>query len=89
MNAVARQEGSVIGRLKTGLSLRTAQSGDWYDRLLSAPLSGGARYNGPSATLFSLAGLADQRLTGPLGVAVERPPLPAGVLHSESRKCLR
>lgn len=71
MSAVARQNGSVIGRLKTGLSLRTSQSGDWYDRLLSAPLSGGARYNGPSATMFSLAGLADQRLTGPLGVAVD------------------
>jgi len=43
----------------------------WTERLLAAPLSGGIRYNGPADTLFSLAGLADQSLTGNIGVAAD------------------
>ena len=34
-------------------------------------LSGGIRYNGPADTLFSLAALADQSLTGNIGVAAD------------------
>jgi translocation and assembly module TamB len=43
----------------------------WRERLLAAPLSGGVRYNGPADTLFSLAALADQSLTGNIGVAAD------------------
>jgi translocation and assembly module TamB len=39
--------------------------------LLAAPLSGGVRYNGPADTLFSLAALADQSLSGNIGVAAD------------------
>ena len=39
--------------------------------MLAAPLSGGIRYNGPADTLFSLAALADQSLTGNIGVAAD------------------
>jgi translocation and assembly module TamB len=38
---------------------------------MAAPLSGGVRYNGPAAVIFSLAGLSDQQLTGPIGIAAD------------------
>src|SRR3546814_16547877 len=48
-------------------------AGTWSERLLEAPLSGGIRYSGPSAVLFSLAALPGQPLTGPLAVGVDFP----------------
>src|SRR3546814_8094533 len=44
----------------------------WSERLMGAPLSGGIRYSGPSAVLFSLAALPGQQLTGPIAVGVDR-----------------
>ncbi|VVT13578.1 Autotransporter secretion inner membrane protein TamB [Sphingomonas sp. EC-HK361] len=41
------------------------------ERLMAAPLSGGIRYNGPSAVLFSLAALQGQQLSGPIAVAAD------------------
>ncbi|WP_284126626.1 translocation/assembly module TamB domain-containing protein [Parerythrobacter aestuarii] len=84
--AVMRQRGTVIGRLNTSLRPLGPGAGDWTERLLAAPLSGGVRYNGPAATLFSLVGDADQHLTGPIAVAadfsgrVEQPRL-AGIIR--------
>jgi translocation and assembly module TamB len=43
----------------------------WTQRLQSAPLGGGIRYAGPADVLFSFAGLADQRLSGPIAVAAD------------------
>src|SRR3546814_6123323 len=43
----------------------------WSERLMGAPLSGGIRYSGPSAVLFSLAALPGQQLTGPIAVGVD------------------
>ena len=37
----------------------------------SGALSGGLRYNGPSAVLFSFAGLSGQQLSGPIAVAAD------------------
>jgi translocation and assembly module TamB len=45
--------------------------GGWTTRLAHAPLSGGIRYNGPAAVLFSLSGLAGQQLSGPVAVAAD------------------
>ncbi|WP_240956984.1 translocation/assembly module TamB domain-containing protein [Pseudopontixanthobacter vadosimaris] len=69
--AVIRRRGSVIGRMVATLSPLPPGAGPWSERLLQAPLGGGIRYNGPADTLFSLAGLVDQRLSGPVGVAAD------------------
>ena len=69
--AVIRRRGAVIGRMTATLSPLSPGNGAWSTRLLEAPLGGGIRYNGPADTLFSLAGLADQRLSGPIGVAAD------------------
>ncbi|MEL6237369.1 MAG: translocation/assembly module TamB domain-containing protein [Pseudomonadota bacterium] len=69
--AVIRQGGDVIGRVHTDLTPFAGASGAWMDRFLEARLGGGLRYTGPVANIFSLAGLADQSLTGPVGVAAD------------------
>lgn len=69
--AVIRERGSVIGRMVASLRPLPPGAGDWTTRLSAAPLSGGIRYNGPADTLFSFAGMADQRLSGPIGVAAD------------------
>ncbi|VWX51440.1 translocation/assembly module TamB domain-containing protein [Novosphingobium sp. 9U] len=69
--AVMRRRGTVIGRLVATLRPLGPGAGSWTERLMSAPLGGGIRYNGPADTLFSFAGLTDQRLTGPIGVAAD------------------
>ncbi|MEN3971686.1 translocation/assembly module TamB domain-containing protein [Sphingomicrobium sp. XHP0235] len=85
--AVMRRRGSVIGRIVASLRPLPPGSGSWTTRMLQAPLSGGIRYNGPADTLFSFAGTADQRLSGPIGVAadfsgrVARPQL-AGIIRA-------
>ena len=69
--AVMRRRGAVIGRMVASLNPLPPGSGSWTTRLLSAPLGGGIRYNGPADTLFSFAGQPDQRLSGPIGVAAD------------------
>jgi translocation and assembly module TamB len=69
-DAVMRQSGEVVGRINSTLG-PPAEKGGWVDRLLAAPLGGGVRYNGPAQTVFALLGLADQSLTGPLGLAAD------------------
>lgn len=69
--AVIRQGGDVVGRIHTQLSPRLGDDGDWVKALLEAPLDGGVRYTGSAATVFSLAGLADQELNGALGIAAD------------------
>jgi len=69
--AVMRRRGAVIGRMNATLSPLPPGSGSWTTRLLSAPLGGGVRYNGPADTLFSFAGQPDQRLSGPIAVAAD------------------
>ncbi|MDJ0979684.1 MAG: translocation/assembly module TamB domain-containing protein [Erythrobacter sp.] len=69
--AVVRQQGTVIGRLNASLAPPLAQGDSWLERLAEAPLGGGLRYTGPAETVFSLAGLANHRLTGAIGVAAD------------------
>lgn len=69
--AVLRQRGSVIGRLVASLRPLPPGAGSWSERLLSAPLSGGIRYNGPADTLFSFSGMVGQSLSGPVGLAAD------------------
>jgi translocation and assembly module TamB len=69
--AVVRRRGVAVGRLQVDLTPLPTGGASWTERLLSAPLSGGIRYNGPADTLFSLAALSDQSLTGNIGVAAD------------------
>lgn len=69
--AVMRRRGTVVGRLVALLRPLGPTAGSWTDRMMAAPLSGGIRYNGPADTLFSFAGLTDQRLSGPIGLAAD------------------
>ncbi|MFA7601459.1 MAG: translocation/assembly module TamB domain-containing protein [Novosphingobium sp.] len=69
--AVFRQRGSVIGRMQASLRPLPPGAGPWVERLLGAPLGGGIRYNGPADTLFSFAGLSNQQLSGPIGMAAD------------------
>jgi translocation and assembly module TamB len=69
--AVMRRRGTVVGRLVASLRPLGPTAGSWTERMMAAPLSGGIRYNGPADTLFSFAGLTDQRLSGPIGLAAD------------------
>ena len=60
-----------MGRVQVDLTPLPPGTASWAERLLAAPLSGGVRYNGPADTLFSLAALADQSLSGNIGVAAD------------------
>jgi translocation and assembly module TamB len=68
---IIRRRGAAVGRMQVDLTPLPPGNARWTERLLAAPLSGGIRYNGPADTLFSLAGLADQSLTGNIGVAAD------------------
>lgn len=70
LDAVIRRGGAVIGRAQARLQ-PVGGGGSWMDRLMAAPLSGGIRYNGPAEVLSSLAGLANEQLSGPIGVGAD------------------
>jgi len=69
--ALVRRGTSTIGRLVANLRPLAAGAGSLSTRLMAAPLSGGIRYNGPSAVLFSLAALPNQALNGPIAIAAD------------------
>ncbi|WP_267396871.1 MULTISPECIES: translocation/assembly module TamB domain-containing protein [unclassified Sphingomonas] len=69
--ALIKRGPTTIGRLVAGLRPLAPGAGSWTTRLMQAPLSGGIRYNGPSAVLFSLAALPEQQLSGPIAVAAD------------------
>ena len=71
LKAVMRTRGTVIGRLQAQVDPLGPGAGGWMQRISGAPVRGGLRYIGPADTLFSFAGLTDQRLAGPLGVAAD------------------
>jgi translocation and assembly module TamB len=71
MRALIKRGGATIGRMIATLRPLGPGAGNWNERLLAAPLSGGVRYNGPAALPFSLAGLSNQQLTGPIGIAAD------------------
>ncbi|MHA6719502.1 translocation/assembly module TamB domain-containing protein [Sphingomonas sp. RS6] len=87
--AIIRRGDATIGRLVATLRPLGPGAGNWIERLLAAPLSGGIRYNGPAGFPFSLAGLVNQQLEGPIGIAadfsgqVQRPQL-TGVVRADN-----
>ena len=87
--AVIRRAGAVIGRAQVRLQPLGAPGGNWTTRLLASPLGGGIRYNGPAEVLWSLAGIANQQLSGPIGVAADfsgrvQNPLFAGIVRANN-----
>ncbi|WP_213980258.1 translocation/assembly module TamB domain-containing protein [Sphingomonas sp. dw_22] len=87
--ALIKRGGATIGRMVATLRPLGPAAGSWNQRLLAAPLSGGIRYNGPAALPFSLAGLSNQQLTGPIGIAADfagqvRAPVLTGVVRGEN-----
>ncbi|WP_422125404.1 translocation/assembly module TamB domain-containing protein [Sphingobium arseniciresistens] len=70
LRALIRRNGTAVGRVVATMQPLGGGAG-WPDRLMTAPLGGGIRYNGPADVLFSLAGQADQTLTGPIAAAAD------------------
>jgi len=68
--ALVRRGPTVVGRMVANLQ-PLGPGASWSERLMAAPLSGGIRYNGPSAVLFSLAALPNQQLSGPIAIAAD------------------
>lgn len=68
--ALIKRGTTTIGRMVATLQ-PLGPGATWNERLMTAPLSGGIRYNGPSAVLFSLAGFANQSVSGPIAVAAD------------------
>ena len=71
VRALIRRGQTVVGRMVANLRPLPPGNGGWVNRLMQAPLSGGIRYNGPSAVLFSFAALPNQQLSGPIAVAAD------------------
>lgn len=69
--ALIKRGPTTIGRVVATLQPLGPGAGSWTTRLLAAPLSGGIRYNGPSAVLFSMVGFADQTVSGPVAIAAD------------------
>jgi translocation and assembly module TamB len=69
LRALVRRGATPVGRVLA--TLRPAGAGPWTSRLLAGPLGGGIRYNGPAGVLFSLAGLANQQVAGPIAIAAD------------------
>lgn len=70
LRALVKRGTTTVGRMVAALR-PVGTGGSWVSRLTAAPLTGGIRYNGPAGVLFSLAGLADQQLSGPIAVAAD------------------
>ncbi|MBS0477989.1 MAG: translocation/assembly module TamB [Proteobacteria bacterium] len=68
--ALIKRGTTTIGRMQANLA-PLGGGASWSERLMSAPLTGGVRYNGPAGVLFSLAGLANQQASGGIAVAAD------------------
>lgn len=68
--ALVRRGPTVVGRMVANLRPLGAGA-SWTERLMAAPLSGGIRYNGPSAVLFSFAAIPNQQVSGPIAIAAD------------------
>jgi translocation and assembly module TamB len=85
--AIVRQGNAVVGRMQ--LALTPSPGGDWLREVSTARVTGGIRYNGPAAVLFSLSGQGGQQLNGPIAVAADisgraDAPLLTGVVKAKS-----
>ncbi|WP_420139617.1 translocation/assembly module TamB domain-containing protein [Sphingomonas sp.] len=70
VRALIKRSGAVLGRMQARLAPLGAGAGI-SERLFSAPLSGGIRYNGPAEVLWSMSGIARQDLSGPIAIGAD------------------
>ena len=70
-HAVVRRRGVVVGRLQARLAPIPPGSAPWTQRIKSAPLTGGVRYDGPAEVLWGLSGVGGQEVSGPLAIGVD------------------
>ena len=71
LRALIKRGPTPVGRVVAMMRPLAPGAGAWTARLMQAPLSGGIRYNGPAAVLFSLAAVANQQLSGPIAIAAD------------------
>jgi len=69
--ALVKRGTMTVGRMVATVRPLPPGSGSIATRIMSAPLTGGIRYNGPSGVLFSLAALPNQQLSGPIAIAAD------------------
>ena len=69
LRAVVAAAGATVGRAQA--DLRLARDGTLRQRLLAAPLTGSARFDGPAQTLWALAGVEALDVRGPVALAVD------------------
>jgi translocation and assembly module TamB len=70
LNAAIRRGGALVGRAQVRLQ-PLGGGGSWTTRLMNAPLSGGIRYVGPAEVLWSFSGMANEQLSGAIGIAAD------------------
>ncbi len=88
-HAIIRRRGAVIGRLQARLGPPAGGDAPWIERLRTAPLSGGLRFNGPSEALWALSGISGQELSGPVAIGADvsgrlEQPKVTGVVHAQN-----
>ncbi len=70
VRAIAASDGATIGQAQAQIVAPGGQ-GDFFDRLVGAPLFAQLRYNGPADTLWRLTGIETIDLSGPVAVAAD------------------
>lgn len=71
LRAALRSRGATVGRVVASVEGLPGGDAAWPVRLAAGRLGGGIRYNGPADVLASFAGLAGQRLAGPIAVGAD------------------
>lgn len=70
IRALIRRGGTTVGRINARLG-PVAGGGQWSERLMAAPLSGGIRYNGPAEVLWTMTGISGQTVSGPVAIGAD------------------
>lgn len=73
--AVIRQKQTMIGQMRLSVTPNYAPEKqhkvDWIEALRKGRLSGGIRYNADADILWSMSGVSDQSIRGPLAIAAD------------------
>jgi translocation and assembly module TamB len=70
-HALLKRGTAVIGRAQARIATSPTDRRPWRARLAAAPLTGGVRFNGDAQTLWSLSGVADLALSGPIAIGAD------------------
>jgi translocation and assembly module TamB len=83
LDALIKRGGGTVGRVQ----VRTGASS--LANIMTAPISGGIRYNGPAEVLWTLTGIGGQTLAGPIAIGADfsgrvNAPQVTGVIRSSA-----